>query len=135
MQIELEGVTGRRGVSLTPLIDVVFILLIFFILESHFLKLHELRLNLPENKATTQAASGGLTIELRATGDLWINGLSLNQHEFTQYLQAKAFSSDTRVLLITDPEVALQTLVRSIDTLSQHSLTRVQIHSGEFSDL
>lgn len=134
MQIETQAIKSHKGISLTPLIDIVFILLIFFILESNFLQLRELGLTLPENTAAEQGASVGLTIELSATGNVWINGLSMNRHEFDQYLQAKAFPPDTRVLLVTDPEVVVQTVVTSIDTLSQYSLTRVQVRSGEFSD-
>ncbi len=129
MLIELQRRKCNRSISLTPLIDIVFILLIFFILESDFLEQRELSIKLPENIEATAASAAGLTIEIIANGNLWITGLNMTPVEFNDYLQIKKFPVTTPVLLITDADTLLQVVIESIDILQKHSLTKIQLKS------
>ena len=57
---------GRRRplISLTPLIDVVFILLVFFMLASSFLDWRSIDLNAPAQAAAGPAIEGALLVEI-----------------------------------------------------------------------
>lgn len=129
MLIELQRKKCGRSISLTPLIDIVFILLIFFILESDFLEQHEISVKLPENIETKAASAAGLTIEIIANGNLWVTGLNMTPVEFNDYLKIKKFPVTTPVLLITDTNTLLQVVIDSIDILQKHSLTKIQLKS------
>lgn len=58
----------RALISLTPLIDVVFILLLFFMLASSFLDLNTIVLDAPAEGATGASSQGALLIEVRLDG-------------------------------------------------------------------
>ena len=58
----------RALVSLTPLIDVVFILLLFFMLASNFLDLHSIALDAPTGAAGKPAVEGALLVDVRLDG-------------------------------------------------------------------
>ena len=63
------------AVNLTPLIDVVFLLLIFFMVSTSFTDLSELVVNLPEAKGEQrQTEANGLEIVITATDDMFLNG-------------------------------------------------------------
>src|SRR3546814_1065083 len=73
---------GRRraSISLTPLIDVVFILLIFFMLASSFLDERAIEIDSPAAALGGTSLEGALFVELRGDG--------LRSEEHTSELQS-----------------------------------------------
>ena len=63
-------------ISLTPLIDVVFILLVFFMLATRFGQYHDLPVNVQPADSTEQPDEHWLVIEVQASGMLTLNGVS-----------------------------------------------------------
>ena len=116
-----------RRISLTPLIDIVFILLLFFILETNFLGLGELALNLPREQEGTESRQQALQIQVFADGSLWLTGQSLNMTNLAEHLAGLAYSSDTPVVLSVEEAVRVQQLVTLVDTLDGLNLTQVQV--------
>lgn len=67
------AVEEESQVDLTPMLDVVFIMLIFFIVTANFIRDPGIEVSRPEaNTATTQATS--ILVAIGATGDIWIDG-------------------------------------------------------------
>ena len=63
------------AVNLTPLIDVVFLLLIFFMVSTSFTDLSELVVNLPEAEGEQrQSDTKGLEIVITANEEMFLNG-------------------------------------------------------------
>ena len=60
-----------RRISLTPLIDIVFILLLFFILESNFLQFGELVFNTPTQEDTGNSPLPVMELQVFADGRIW----------------------------------------------------------------
>jgi biopolymer transport protein ExbD len=116
-----------RRISLTPLIDIVFILLLFFILETNFLGLGELALNLPRQEDGTESRRQALQIQVFADGRLWLAGQSLNIGSLADHLTGLGYPSDTPVVLSVEDAVRVQQLVTLVDTLDGLSLTQVQV--------
>ncbi|WP_273465002.1 ExbD/TolR family protein, partial [Treponema berlinense] len=67
----------RRGVSagadLTPMIDVVFQLILFFLVSTTFAVLPAINVNLPESETSQAQSIAGITITATATGKLFFN--------------------------------------------------------------
>jgi biopolymer transport protein ExbD len=116
-----------RRISLTPLIDIVFILLLFFILETNFLGLGELALNLPPKQQGSESKQQALKIQVFADGRLWLSGQSLTMASLVDHLAGTGYAADTPVVLLVEDAVRVQQLVSLVDTLDGHSLTRVQV--------
>ncbi len=59
--------------NLTPLIDMVFILLIFFIVTSSFVKESGIEVNRPTAQSAERQEKGNIIISVTKTGDIWID--------------------------------------------------------------
>ncbi len=116
-----------RRISLTPLIDIVFILLLFFILETNFLGLGELALNLPRQEEGTESRRQALQIQVFADGSLWLAGQSLKMTNLAEHLAGRGYGPETPVVLSVEDAVRVQQLVTLVDTLDGLSLTQVQV--------
>ena len=74
IHVEFEGLQRERKIpSLTPLIDIVFLLLVFFMLTAHFVKDEALDITLPEaDSATTIDNEESIEIVLDNGGHILI---------------------------------------------------------------
>ncbi|HIF87994.1 MAG TPA: biopolymer transporter ExbD [Gammaproteobacteria bacterium] len=72
--IKKEGAEEAGEIDLTPMLDVVFILLIFFIVTSVFVTEAGIEVSRPE-ASTADSTSGDLIlIAIGPAGDVWIDG-------------------------------------------------------------
>ena len=111
------------AVNLTPLIYVVFLLLIFFMVSTSFTDLSELVVNLPEAEGEQrQAESKGLEIVITANGEMFLNGTPFpaDDKNLRLILVEKAGSRrDIPISIIADADTRHAMVVMSMDTLSQ----------------
>ena len=130
MQLQSHHRKALRRISLTPLADLVFILLVFFILETSFVKFREVAFKVPDEPTKASHAEGeSLSIQVFPGGKLWIDGESMTLADLSSWLRRQQFSEKTAVLLKTEDSVPLQTLVEAMDLLRAQSLPRVQIQA------
>lgn len=121
--------------SLTPLIDVVFILLIFFMLESDFLKPYVIELPPPGGSARSAGAkSTPLLIELHSDQTIWINKGNYAMTDVEQVLYEFNPAPDSPVVVASDPGVVLQRAVTIIDILHRRGLTNIALTEAEQFD-
>lgn len=121
---------GRReslNPDLTPLIDVVFLLLIFFLVSSVFKKEElALLLQLPktEQGESSKSKIKQMTIELSQT-DMAVDGKKVNLKEMAPLLQGA--EKKTLVNLRVGGDVKYQKLVRVLDLLQKFKLENVSL--------
>lgn len=119
-------------INLTPLIDVVFLLLIFFMVSTTFTKETHLSIDLPE--ASSQSSrSSDLQIEITITrdGDYAINGVSLinRQDETLREAIQKVSEGDNAIPMIITADSATphQSVVTALDIAGQLGFTQLSI--------
>jgi biopolymer transport protein ExbD len=131
----------RRGrheatVELTPLIDVVFLLLIFFMVSTTFIRETQLQINLPESSGELQEVEPGtIEIVVDRRGDYAVNDrLLVNSEKATlvralqEVMQEVADAQSPPMVIITaDAMTAHQAVVRAMDAAGTVGLTRVSI--------
>ena len=114
--------TRRRAlIGLTPLIDVVFILLVFFMLASSFVDWRAIELAAPsaETSGAGGLVEGALLVEVRADG-LRFAGETLPLSTIAERVAARlAAAPDTAVLVKPVPGVTLQSSVTVLDRLAK----------------
>lgn len=121
MRLDLSTHRRRAGIGLTPLIDVVFILLLFFLLASQFDHFGALQLHVPAAGPERPAAdtAGALRIQLLADGRVALNAAPVTLADLGARLaQARAADPGLVVLVATDPDTTLQSLVALLDVLA-----------------
>ena len=118
-------------VNLTPLIDVVFLLLIFFMVSTSFTDLSELVVNLPEAEGEQrQADSKGLEIVITANEEMFLNGTPFpaDHKNLRLILVEKAGSRrDIPISIIADADTRHAMVVMSMDTVSQLGFKQLSI--------
>lgn len=61
------------GIDLTPMLDVVFIMLIFFIVTSSFIKESGVEVNRPQADTASSQEKGNILIAVTADDQVWLN--------------------------------------------------------------
>lgn len=111
---------GRRRalISLTPLIDVVFILLVFFMLASSFLDWRAIELNASQRTAGGSSMQGSLLVEVRPEGPR-LAGRPITAERLEATVRQKLEEDpDLSVLVKPTEGVDLQQTVDVVDRLS-----------------
>ena len=120
----------RALISLTPLIDVVFILLVFFMLASSFQDWRTIELDAPERAGTAGAPmEGALLVEIRPDG-LRLSAEPVSLDTLVSNVGRRvAEQPDVRVLVKPVPGVVLQEMVRVLDALAAAGVTEMSLVS------
>jgi len=118
--------------NLTPLIDVVFLLLIFFMVSTTFDKQSKLNIQLPEAKASaTQQKADSVVLGIDAKGRYFINDRRLvnTQLKTLKLALLKTVGDNKKISLIlrADAQTPHQYVVRAMDAAAQLGLTRLSI--------
>jgi biopolymer transport protein ExbD len=120
------------GFDLTPLIDIIFLLLIFFLVSTVFKKDEQvLGLNLPETQnaegKTTNEPKKTLTLEL-SSEKLALNGQEISMENFESELTKTANEAEKKpVDLKVDKNVNYERLVKILDLLKKYKMTDVSL--------
>jgi biopolymer transport protein ExbD len=82
----------RAEIDLTPMLDVVFIMLIFFIVTASFLKENSLSVNVPdqsEEQQTQQSELKNVLIEVNASNEIYIDKRRVDQRAVRSLIAQK----------------------------------------------
>lgn len=106
----------KTGIDVTSLIDVVFLLLIFFVVTSTFLERPGIDLTLPEAGSAPVAAREELTVRLGSDGTTWVGGVAVEPAALADSLSARLEREGTdRVVLEADERVPHGRVVEAMD--------------------
>ncbi len=119
-------------VNLTPLIDIVFLLLIFFMVSTTFTKEQHLNIDLPEASAeAAEQPPESLDILITATGEYSVNGQGLVNNQLDTLKRALTTSLNGRetapVVLTADAKTPHEAVVRAMDAAGQLGLVNLSI--------
>lgn len=120
------------AINMTPLIDVVFLLLIFFMVTTTFSRETRLLVNLPEaNAEAAQSNPSQIEILVSRDGSYSINGRALVNSRIETLVQGLEIESggdrSLPILLIADAEATHQSVVTAMDGIGQYGFTRMSI--------
>jgi len=127
-------------VNLTPLIDVVFLLLIFFMVSTTFDRHAKLKVSLPEaSTKATQQQNDPLVLSIDAKGNYFLNERQIVNQQLGTLKQAilKTLSEknvnieDVSLVLRADANTPHQSVVRAMDAASQLGLSKLSIATVE----
>jgi biopolymer transport protein ExbD len=103
--------------EMAPLIDVVFLLLIFFMLTTTFMVQEAVELQIPQSETGGEADPSALVIVL-SHSDLTFNGESVSLEELKNaLLEPLRADSDRAVTLMTDAEMPVQRILQVMDRI------------------
>lgn len=126
----------RLEVNLTPLIDVVFLLLIFFMVTTTFNQQAELRVDLPEASSEEQSLEViPIEITIDKLGAYYVNGAGLANNEATTLMQSlqKIINDDKDrgVIISADAATPHQAVITAMDTVARLGISKVSIATSK----
>lgn len=132
MQFRSQGSVDEVGVNLTPLIDVVFLLLIFFMVSTTFDTTSELKIELPEASANTPINNDNqITVMIDPKGFYYLNGQRLKNKKSELLLlelhRLAGKNKDIPVVIQSDAQSPVQSMITAMDVVGQIGLTRLSI--------
>lgn len=126
----------ETDINITPMIDVVFLLLIFFMVSTTFTKESHLTIDLPE--ATAQASSSeqnSIEILITSTGEYSVNGKKLINQKLDTLMRAikKELGSQTKLptIITADAKTPHEAVVRAMDAAGQLGLVNLSISTRQ----
>lgn len=125
-------------INLTPLIDVVFLLLIFFMVSTTFTRETQLQLDLPESASGEPVENQNLEqieVLISAAGEVTINGKSLINPDLGNLqtaLQREAGGNNSVPVVITaDAKASHQSVITVMDAAGQQGFSRLRLTTNE----
>ncbi|GHA00305.1 hypothetical protein GCM10008090_06280 [Arenicella chitinivorans] len=119
----------RRAISLTALIDVVFILLLFFMLTSTFTRWKAIELEAPQTSVHQTADNVAALVGLRADGALVFHASDISLASASE-LSSSLFVDvprDHAVVVLPDSDVSVQQIVSTIEALQATGWSKVSL--------
>lgn len=125
-------------VNLTPMIDVVFLLLLFFMVSTSFIRESSLKVDLPEATGLALAEQDSpIDIIINAEGQFTVNGVTLinpSTAQLSAHLeQAVGEIKDPHVIISADANAEYQNIVTAMDTAQQLGYTRLTLATRQKS--
>jgi len=133
--IDLEPNPRRRPrVNLAPLIDVVFLLLVFFMLAGSFIKPQAIGLAPPtaDHAARSETPEEPLVLSIDLDGAVRLNGLNLELSQVGSEISGRVGNDTTRQIVVkAEASVPVQYLVAVMDEISAAGLSNIRLAASQ----
>lgn len=123
---------GRVGLDLTPMTDVVFLVLTFFLLSSSFIAQSSIPVQLPKARSAQVQAEKRLLVSLNAEGHIFLNRRRILKKDLSKELSRQlAAEKDLFVILRADERVSHGSVVEILDLARTAGAARLAIATDE----
>ncbi len=120
-------------IDITPMLDVVFILLIFFIVTATFVKESGLDVSRPDNtEAVTKEEKDNILITIGPNNGIWINRRKTDIRRVGSYIERlHAEMPEATVVIMPDGESDTNTLIGVMDASRDANVYNISIANAQ----
>jgi biopolymer transport protein ExbD len=117
------------GINVTPLVDVVLVLLIIFMVTATYIVRASIEVDLPRAAHGGEATGTILSVIVTRDGQVWLDGARRTEEELVARTRAAvARDADARAIISADKGALHGAVVRVIDLVRGAGVTRFAIH-------
>ncbi|MBU0571785.1 MAG: biopolymer transporter ExbD [Candidatus Omnitrophica bacterium] len=125
----------KTHLDIAPLIDIVFLLLIFFMLTANFIMQPGIKIKLPTAKTAEPQEDEKLTIFISRENEIFLNGQKINIDELREMVRIELESASKKIIVLkADELVNLGLAVKVIDISKQAGAKGIVI-SAEIEEI
>lgn len=118
----------EADINITPMLDIVFIMLIFFIVTTSFTKETGATIIKPEAEQAAALQNGTILIGIRPNNDIWMAKRQIELREVRQMVErARAENPEGGVVVVADKGARIGTLTLVMDQLKLAGVEGVAI--------
>ena len=120
---------SKVELNVAPLIDIVFLLLVFFMLASTFIRPESINLVIRAPSGVGEQSEQPILVHIGANGAIRLNGLGLTIQDLKQELLARSsLPQNNRTITVqTQDDVSVQFLVKVMDEINEAGYTDIAI--------
>jgi len=119
-------------VNITPMLDVVFIMLIFFIVTASFVKEAGIDVNRPDAQTAEKKEQGNILVAISSSGQLWIDKRQVDPRALRANIERlKAENPQGAVVIQADKESKNGLLVKVMDAARLAGIENVSLAASE----
>ena len=128
-----EGMDDEElNIDVTPMLDVVFILLIFFIVTASFVKEAGIDVNRPQASTATQQENASIQVALTNDDSIWIDGRKIEQHALRANIERlHAENPKGSVVIQADKDSRNELLIAVMDSARAVGVSNVAIATAD----
>ena len=122
----------ESAIDMTPMLDVVFIMLIFFIVTASFVKESGIEVNRPDAQTATKQDRANILIAIDANGEIWINRRRVEEDQVRANIERlHAENPQGSVVIQADRDATTRKLVAVMDASRHAGVYNVSIAAQE----
>jgi len=115
-------------INLTPMLDIVFIMLIFFVVTTSFVKESGIEVNRPSAQTAEQRDLGNILIAISPNGEIWIDQRAVDIRAVRAVVERLvAENPEGGVIIQGDREAQIGLLVKVMDQVRKAGIENVSI--------
>ncbi|WP_100643826.1 ExbD/TolR family protein [Alteromonas facilis] len=119
-------------IDMTPMLDVVFIMLIFFIVTASFVKEAGIDVNRPDAATAVQKDRANILVAISDTGEIWINKRRIDVRAVQANIERlHAENPQGTVVIQADRKSTTETLIKVMDAARAAGVYDVSIATQE----
>ncbi|GAA6186896.1 MAG: biopolymer transporter ExbD [Aliiglaciecola sp.] len=119
-------------IDMTPMLDVVFIMLIFFIVTASFVKESGIDVNRPEAATAVKKDRANILVAISDKGEIWINKRRVDVRAVQANIERlKAENPQGTVVIQADRKATTETLIKVMDASRAAGVYDVSIAAQE----
>jgi biopolymer transport protein ExbD len=116
------------GINVTPLVDIMLVLLIVFMVTAHFVSDSSLNIQLPKAAATEASVMESLTVSLNEKGNIFLMEKAVDMNALkTNLAQEVKQNPAIRVTLAADGRLPYNQVVEVLDAVKQAGVVKVAL--------
>lgn len=128
MRRKHHGTTEEADIDMTPMLDIVFIMLIFFIVTTSFVKETGIDVSRPNASTAERKERGNILIAIKPDGAVWIAKRKVELRAVRANVERlHAENPEGTVVIIADKEAQTGTLVEVMDQVRLAGVYNVSI--------
>lgn len=120
--------TDGNDIDITPMLDIVFIMLIFFIVTTSFVKESGVEVNRPSAQTAEDKKGNNILVAIRANGEIWIDRRAIDVRAIRANIERlKAENTEGAVIIQADEFAPTGLLVKVMDQIRLAGMSNISI--------
>ncbi len=118
----------ENNIDLTPMLDVVFIMLIFFIVTASFIKETGIEVNRPDTSTAVQKKNANILIAITASNEIWADKRRIDIRSVRAFVERMhAENPKGAVVVQADNDAKVETLTAVVDAAREAGVFDVSV--------